>query len=97
MSEALEERTSAIEQSIGQLVETMTSQIDTFEKLAAKVSRIEVRVAEIGMIDPQGKADVERLVGLECDRMRAQLSEMNARLESLDPPKKRGWFARGRR
>ncbi len=92
----LEERYAALKQSIVQLVETMTSQIDTFEKLAGKVSRIEARVAEIGMCEPQGKADVERIVGLECDLMRAQLHDMQVQVNALKP-EKRGWFGRGRR
>ncbi len=96
MSDALQERVDALEQSVGQLVETMGSQIDTFEKLAAKVSRIETRVAEIGMIDPQGKADVMRIVELECDLMRAQLVAIQDKVEALKPANG-PWFGRGRR
>lgn len=85
------ERIAALETSLGQLVETLGGQIDTFEKLAAKVSRIETRVAEIGMTDPQGKADVERIVGLECDQMRVEIRAMSDRIQEI--PQRR-WFGR---
>jgi hypothetical protein len=91
---AIDDRVAAFEKTVGQLVETMTSQIDIFKKLAAKVSRIEARVCEIGMCEPQGKADVERIVGLECDLMRAELREMSDRIQEI--PKRR-WFGRGKR